>query len=139
MFTMDDLYPGGDVATFSEEQERGGAHEELSRDVGLKGLLPVLVLASQQVLQDRLSGREIRFGVGREASVVVAGDAGLGAVSAIRLKLELELGRTLFTRRWIPLGSCLVTSVARRVTSSFFVMSPESLDASSTAYLDSAG
>ena len=68
---------GSDVATFTEQREEGGAHEELRRDVGLEGLLPVRVLASHQVLGDGLGGGEVGFRVRGVLCVVVACDPGL--------------------------------------------------------------
>ena len=66
-----------DVAAFAEQREEGGAHEELRRDVGLEGFLPVRVLASQQVLGDGLGRGEVGFRVRGVLCVIVACDAGL--------------------------------------------------------------
>jgi len=76
---VDDLggIPGRALAGLGQEGKEGHAQKILSRDVGVEGVHPLLLLGAQEVRRDGLGGRHVRLAVGGEFRVVVAGDAGV--------------------------------------------------------------
>lgn len=66
---------GRDVAPFRQQRQERGRHEELGRDVGLEGVLPVGDFRPEHVLRDAFRRFHVRFPILGEFGVAVSGDA----------------------------------------------------------------
>jgi hypothetical protein len=49
IFTMQEMWSGGDVSPFSKKRNESRTHEELRGDVGLESLLPVLMIEAATI------------------------------------------------------------------------------------------